>query len=61
MASGKSNNHLVTKHVGYLPDNIANKYAGTELDINPSNLFLPISSDLNVGLEIYLLVRSKKY
>ena len=59
MASGTPNNLLVTKHIGYLPDNIANKYAGIELYIKPSSVFLPSSSDLNVGVEIYLLVRSK--
>ena len=61
MACATVNGNFVSKHIGYLPDEIATKYAGIELDIRPRRAFLPTSFDLNLGLEIALLVRSARY
>jgi hypothetical protein len=61
MACATVNGNLVSKPIGYLPDDIATKYAGVELDIRPSSAFLPTSFDLNLGLEVALLVRSARY
>ena len=43
MASAEIDGGLVSKHVGYLPDDIANKYAGIDLDIRPDSAFMPTS------------------
>jgi hypothetical protein len=52
---------LISKHIGYLPDEIATKYAGIELDIRPRSAFIPTTPDLNLVLEVALLVRSARY
>jgi len=61
MASARVNGELISRQIGYLPDEIATKYAGVELDIRPDTVFLPTSSDLNVGVQVALLVRSARY
>jgi len=61
MVSAIIDDELVTKHIGYLPDEIANKYAGAELNISPKSAFLPTGENLNVGLEVTLLQRSARY
>jgi len=61
LASATIDDRTVSKHIGYLPDDIANKYAGVELDIRPDSAFLPISDDLNLGVQVALLVRSARY
>ncbi len=61
MISATLEDELVTKHIGYLPDEIANKYTGIELYISPKSAFLPTSDNLNVGVEIALLQRSVRY
>jgi hypothetical protein len=61
MASATIDGKSVSKHIGYLPDDIANKYAGVELDIRPESVFLPKSDDLNLGIKVVLLVRSARY
>ena len=61
LASATVEGELVTKHIGYLPDKIGNKYAGVELNISPKSVFLPTNIDLNLGLEITLLQRSARY
>jgi hypothetical protein len=60
MASAMIDGKLVIKHIGYLPDGIANKYAGIELNISPKSLFLP-TKKLNLGVELILLQRSARY
>jgi ABC-type uncharacterized transport system ATPase subunit len=50
-----------SKHIGYLPDEIANEYAGVELNISPKSAFLPTRKNLNVGVEVTLLQRSARY
>jgi len=61
LASATIDDRTVSKHIGYLPDDIANKYAGVELYIRPDPAFLPISDDLNLGVQVALLVRSARY
>ena len=61
MASGTIDGEFFKKHIGYLPDEIANKYAGVELNISPKSAFLPTSANLNVGVEVVLLQRSARY
>lgn len=61
MVSATVDGELVTKHIGYLPDEIANKHAGVELNISPKSAFLPTSENLNVGVEVTLLQRSARY
>ena len=61
MASAEVDGVLVTKQIGYLPDEIANTYAGVDLDIRPAKAYLPKRSDHNVGVEVALLVRSARY
>lgn len=61
MISATVDNELTTKHIGYLPDEIANKYAGIELNISPKSAFLPKSENVNIGVEITLLQRSARY
>jgi len=51
----------VTEHIGYLPDDVANEYAGVELNISPKSAFLPTSENLNLGVEVTLLQRSAHY
>ena len=52
MVSDRVDGELVTKHIGYLPDEIANKYAGVELNISPKSAFLPTTKNLNLGVEV---------
>jgi hypothetical protein len=61
MASVEGDDGLVSRHVGYLPDDVANKYAGIDLDIRPDSAFLPTSNDMNLGVKVALLVRSARY
>jgi hypothetical protein len=61
MASAMIDGKLLTKHIGYLPDEIANEYAGVELNISPRSAFLPPDTDLDIGLEVTLLRRSAQY
>ncbi len=61
MASGTMNDDFISRQIGYLPDNIATKYAGIEIDIWPRSAFLPNKAGLNVGLKATLLVRSARY
>jgi len=61
MVSDRVDGELVTKHIGYLPDEIANKYAGVKLNIGPKAAFLPTSKNLNLGVEVTLLQRSIRY
>lgn len=61
MASATDNGELVSKHIGYLPSEIAENYAGVELDIRPAEAFLPTNSELNLGVQVSLLVRSARY
>ena len=61
MVSGTVDGELLTKHIGYLPDEIANAYAGVELNISPRSTFLPTSKNQNVGVEVILLQRSARY
>lgn len=61
MVSATVYSELVTKHIGYLPDEIANKYAGVELNISIKSVFLPTSTNLNLGIEVTLLQRSARY
>jgi len=61
MISAILGGELVTRQIGYLPDEIANKYAGIELNISPKSAFLPTSGNLNIGVEIALLQRSVRY
>ncbi len=61
MASATVDGEFVTSHIGYLPDEIANKYAGVELNISPKSAFLPTSENLNLGVEFVLLQRSARY
>ena len=61
MACATVSGTCVSKHLGYLPDEIATKYAGVELDISPKSAFLPPSPDLNLGLEVALRERSARY
>jgi hypothetical protein len=61
MITATVDGELVTKHIGYLPDEIANKYAGVELNISPKSAFLPTRKNLNVGVEVTLLQRSARY
>lgn len=61
MASATIDGDFICKHVGYLPDEIATRYADAELDIRPWSAFLPTNSDLNIGVEVALLVRSARY
>jgi hypothetical protein len=61
MVSATVDGELVTKHIGYLPDEIANKYAGVELNISPKSVFLPTRKNLNIGVEVTLLQRSARY
>lgn len=61
MVSAIIDERNVSKHIGYLPDDIANKYAGVEIDIRPDSTFLPTNDDLNLGLQVVLLVRSARY
>ena len=56
MASGTVNNDFVSHHIGYLPDDIATKYAGTKISIWPKSAFLPNQAGLNVGLKVTMLV-----
>jgi hypothetical protein len=58
MASGTVNGTPVKRHIGYLPDAIATKYAGVDLRICPRKAFLPPSRDLNLGVEIEVFVPS---
>ncbi|MBC2704862.1 hypothetical protein [Desulfobacula sp.] len=61
MVSATVDDELVTKHIGYLPDEIANRYTGVEINISPKSAFLPTNENLNVGLEVALLQRSARY
>lgn len=61
MVSAMVDDELVKKHIGYLPDEIANGYAGVELDISPKSVFLPENENLSVGVEVTLLQRSARY
>ena len=61
MAFATIDGKFMTKHVGYLPDGIATKYAGVELDIRPATAFLPTNTELNLGVKVALLVRSVRY
>lgn len=61
MVSDRVDCELVTKHIGYLPNEIANKYAGVELNISPKSAFLPTTKNLNLGVEVTLLQRSTTY
>lgn len=61
MASGMMNGEIIDRHIGYLPDEIATKYAGKEIDIHPRSVFLPRDAGLNVGVKLTLLVRSARY
>lgn len=61
MAFATIDGELMAKHVGYLPDGIATKYAGVELDIRPATAFLPTNTELNLGVQVALLVRSARY
>jgi hypothetical protein len=61
MVSATVDGEFVTKHIGYLPDEIANKYAGVELNISPKSAFLPTRKNLNVGVEVTLIQRSARY
>ena len=61
MVSAIVDGELVTKHIGYLPDEIANKFVGVELNISPKSAFLPTSENLNLGVEVTLLQRSARY
>jgi hypothetical protein len=61
MISATFDGEVRMKHVGYLPDEIATKYAGVELDISPASAFLPTDNELNLGVEVALLVRSARY
>ena len=61
IVSGTVDGKFLTKHIGYLPDEIANAYAGAELNISPRSTFLPTSKNQNVGVEVILLQRSARY
>lgn len=61
MISSVVDDESATKHIGYLPDEIANKYAGIDLNISPKSVFLPTSGNLNIGVEVALLQRSARY
>lgn len=61
MVSATIDGKLLTKHIGYLPDEIANQYAGIELHISPKLAFLPSNTDSNVGIEVVLLRRTARY
>ena len=61
MVSATIEGELVAKHIGYLPEKIANRYAGVELKISPREAFIPPSGDLNLGVEVTLLQRSARY
>ncbi len=61
MVSAVVEGNRVIEHIGYLPDEIANHYAGVELDIRPANLFLPPDGSFNVGIKVALLERSARY
>jgi len=61
MASGTIDGEFFKKHVGYLPDEIVNKYANFELNISPKSVFLPTKKYPNVGVEVTLLQRSARY
>jgi hypothetical protein len=61
MACATVDGDFVYKHIGYLPDYIATKYTGIELDVRPSKVYLPTSSGLKFSIEVALLVRSTQY
>ena len=61
MATATVHGELVSKHIGYLPGELAEKYAGIALDIRPSDAFLPKIYDLNLGVKVALFVRSARY
>lgn len=61
MASGTVKGEFVSCQIGYLPDDIATKYAGIKISIWPKSAFLPKEAGLNVGLKITMLVRSATY
>ncbi len=61
MTSGTVDDEFITKHVGYLPDDVTNEYAGIELKISPKSLFIPPTEGFNFGLEVALLKRSVQY
>lgn len=61
MASAKIDGKSIAYHIGYLPDDVANKYSGVDIDIRPSSAFLPESTEFNLGLQVVLLVRSARY
>jgi hypothetical protein len=61
MASATVDSRLVAEQIGYLPKEIAEKYAGVELDIRPAKAFIPTKRDQTLGVEVALLVRSARY
>lgn len=61
MASALIDGELSTKQIGYLPDEIANEYAGVDLNISPKSVFLPTRKNLTLGIEVTLLQRSALY
>jgi hypothetical protein len=61
MASATVDGRPVSEQIGYLPKEIAEKYAGIELDIRPAKAFLPTKKGQTLGVEVALLVRSARY
>lgn len=61
MTSATIEGTIISKHIGYLPDELANKYAGSELDIRPNYVYLPDDGSFNIGIKVVLLERSSRY
>lgn len=61
MASAVIDGRTISQPIGYLPDDVATKYAGVELDIRPDSIFLATEPGQNTGAKVILLVRSARY
>jgi hypothetical protein len=61
MASATLEGINVAEQIGYLPKEIAEKYAGVELNIRPAKAFIPTKRDQTLSLGVALLVRSARY
>jgi hypothetical protein len=58
MACATVHGRRVSKHVGYLPDEVTTTYAGETFAISPARMFLPPNPDLHLGLEVALRRRA---
>jgi hypothetical protein len=61
MAWGTLDSKLTSASIGYLPDDIANQFAGVELDVRPKAVLLPSPDFPHLSIELILLEPSAAY